>query len=198
MQAKLGVPNLLLFYQMGEAPLPQEGSEITKIQGEEYFQPSHRGRRKGREKERRWTTSMAMKRKDRKIFLLILQEEVSKRSAVKMFIGLLILCFATIIHVSEELGLYGDIMKVSTTGASCVTAKQNKLDHCGINASEKLAKADLERINKYKKQIKEVARKLLINAAVIAGVISRESRAGAVLDKGWGENDNTFGLMQVE
>ncbi|XP_029460638.1 lysozyme g-like isoform X2 [Rhinatrema bivittatum] len=126
-----------------------------------------------------------------------MQAKVSKRSAVKMFIGLLILCFATIIHVSEELGLYGDIMKVSTTGASCVTAKQNKLDHCGINASEKLAKADLERINKYKKQIKEVARKLLINAAVIAGVISRESRAGAVLDKGWGENDNTFGLMQI-
>ncbi|KAM4795960.1 lysozyme g-like [Rhinophrynus dorsalis] len=41
-------------------------------------------------------------------------------------------------------------------------------------------------------------RKKNIEAAVIAGIISRESRAGNALVDGWGDNGNAFGLMQID
>nr|XP_033803676.1 lysozyme g-like [Geotrypetes seraphini] len=52
-------------------------------------------------------------------------------------------------------------------------------------------------MNKYKTSIKEVGKKLHIDPAVIAGVISRESRAGTALNDGWGNKNNNFGLMQI-
>uniref|UniRef100_A0A8C1ULU0 Lysozyme g n=1 Tax=Cyprinus carpio TaxID=7962 RepID=A0A8C1ULU0_CYPCA len=60
--------------------------------------------------------------------------------------------------------LYGDMLKIDTTGASEVTAKQYKLTIKGVEASKKLAEIDLPWIEKYK--------------TVIAAIISRESRAG--------------------
>ncbi|XP_030058336.1 lysozyme g-like [Microcaecilia unicolor] len=119
------------------------------------------------------------------------------KCAVK-FIGLLIICsWLSYIYISEVSGRYGNIMKVHTSGASCLTAGRNNVSNCGIPASEKIAKNDLENMNKYKKLIKDVGKKLHIDPAVIAGVISRETRAGATLNDGWGEKDNTFGLMQI-
>lgn len=66
-----------------------------------------------------------------------------------------------------------------------------------MDASHKLAEHDLVRMNKYKKLITRVGQKHGLDPAIIAGIISRESRAGAVLDDGWGDHGNGFGLMQV-
>ncbi len=60
-----------------------------------------------------------------------------------------------------------------------------------------MAETDLVRIEKYKSIIVKVARAKQMDPAVIAAIISRESRAGAVLKDGWGDHDNGFGLMQV-
>ncbi|XP_039531247.1 lysozyme g-like isoform X2 [Pimephales promelas] len=94
--------------------------------------------------------------------------------------------------------IYGDIMKIDTTGASEATAKQDKLTVKGVEASKKLAEADLTRMDKYKSIITKVGRAKQMDPAVIAGIISRESRAGAALKDGWGDRGNGFGLMQVD
>lgn len=52
-------------------------------------------------------------------------------------------------------------------------------------------------MNRYKTLIKKVGKKLCIEPALIAGIISRESHAGKILKNGWGDNGNGFGLMQV-
>uniref|UniRef100_A0A8C7PQT6 Lysozyme g n=1 Tax=Oncorhynchus mykiss TaxID=8022 RepID=A0A8C7PQT6_ONCMY len=87
---------------------------------------------------------------------------------------------------------------VDTSGASEITARQDKLTVQGVDASHKLAEHDLVRMNKYKKLITRVGQKHGLDPAIIAGIISRESRAGAVLDHGWGDHGNGFGLMQVD
>ncbi|RXN09294.1 lysozyme g [Labeo rohita] len=93
--------------------------------------------------------------------------------------------------------IYGDIMKIDTTGASEATAKQDKLTIKGVEASKKLAEHDLARMEKYKSMITKVGRAKKMDSAVIAAIISRGSRAGAVLKDGWGDHGNGFGLMQV-
>ncbi|NP_001088153.1 lysozyme G-like 2 S homeolog precursor [Xenopus laevis] len=95
-------------------------------------------------------------------------------------------------------GRFGDINKVQTSGASCRTAKQDKLTICGVQASETMAQTDLTRMNRYKSIIQSVSQKKGMDAALIAGIISRESRAGNVLVNGWGDHGNAFGLMQVD
>ncbi|XP_055768050.1 lysozyme g-like isoform X2 [Salvelinus fontinalis] len=59
---------------------------------------------------------------------------------------------------------------------------------------------ELKHMNKYKSIIKRVGRNHGVAPSVIAGIISRETRAGtgAGLDNGWGDNGNAFGLMQVD
>ncbi|XP_029460641.1 lysozyme g-like isoform X2 [Rhinatrema bivittatum] len=108
------------------------------------------------------------------------------------------LCFAASIGFSTGAGCFGNVMNVPTTGASRRTASQDKLKFSGVKASEHMAAYDLKNMNKYKLKIESVARKLCMDAAVIAGIISRESRAGAVLRNGWGDNGNAFGLMQID
>uniref|UniRef100_A0A8C1TAA7 Uncharacterized protein n=1 Tax=Cyprinus carpio TaxID=7962 RepID=A0A8C1TAA7_CYPCA len=74
--------------------------------------------------------------------------------------------------------IYGDIMKIDTTGASEATAKQYKL-------TIKAENHDLARVEKYKNMITKVGKAKKMDLAVIAAMISRESRAGAVLKNGW-------------
>ncbi|XP_018418372.1 PREDICTED: lysozyme g-like [Nanorana parkeri] len=102
---------------------------------------------------------------------------------------------ATTLYAS---GIYGDINNVPTTGASCTTAKQDKLKDCGVEASKKLAQNDLGRINKYKTKILSVAKQKQMDPSVIAAIMSRECRGGSVLVNGWGDHNNGFGLMQVD
>ncbi|KAI4883969.1 hypothetical protein NFI96_026381 [Prochilodus magdalenae] len=94
--------------------------------------------------------------------------------------------------------IYGDVTKIDTTGASAATARQDKLTVTGVEASNKLAEHDLKRMNQYKDIITKVGRAKQMDPAVIAAIISRESRAGAALVDGWGDHGNGFGLMQVD
>uniref|UniRef100_A0A3Q1G589 Lysozyme g n=1 Tax=Acanthochromis polyacanthus TaxID=80966 RepID=A0A3Q1G589_9TELE len=92
---------------------------------------------------------------------------------------------------------YGSIVDVDTTGASRETAQQDRLDCLGVDASEKMAETDAERMEKYRSIINAVGRKYDIEPALIAAIISRQSRAGNVLNNGWGAY-KTWGLMQVD
>ncbi|XP_013860459.1 lysozyme g [Austrofundulus limnaeus] len=98
----------------------------------------------------------------------------------------------------------GNIDKVETSGASQQTAKQDKLGVVGVAASEAMAKTDAGRMGKYKTIINNVGRKHGVDPALIAGIISRESRAGNTLQNGWGDWSpqrnafNAWGLMQVD
>ncbi|KAM9469833.1 lysozyme g-like [Clarias gariepinus] len=94
--------------------------------------------------------------------------------------------------------IYGDVMKIDTTGASEQTARQDKLTEKGVDASYKLAEHDLKRMEQYKNIIMDVGRLYGMDPAVIAAIISRESRAGAALVDGWGDHGNGYGLMQID
>ncbi|XP_071991870.1 lysozyme g-like [Engystomops pustulosus] len=109
-----------------------------------------------------------------------------------------ILIFSVIAGTVISSGIYGDIGKIPTTGASLRTAKQDRLSSSGVKASIKLAETDLGRMNRYKSIIQAVAVKKKVDAALLCGVISRETRAGNTLKNGWGDNHNGFGLMQVD
>uniref|UniRef100_A0A3Q2EFJ2 Lysozyme g n=1 Tax=Cyprinodon variegatus TaxID=28743 RepID=A0A3Q2EFJ2_CYPVA len=67
-----------------------------------------------------------------------------------------------------------------------------------FQASEEMARMDLGRMNNYKSVIRKVGNDLGVDPALIAGIISRESRAGNALDDGWGDHGNGWGLMQVD
>ena len=61
------------------------------------------------------------------------------------------------------------------------------------------AEDDLPYVNKYKETIKKVGRDTGTDPAVIAGIMSRESRGGRGLgSNGWDDTGNAFGLMQVQ
>ncbi|XP_006137474.2 lysozyme g-like [Pelodiscus sinensis] len=116
-----------------------------------------------------------------------------------MVLTLMILGLAALFGTSaSQTKCYGDITKVDTIGASCKTAKAEGLSFCGVQASEKIAEKDLNNMNKYKAIIKSTGLKTCVDPALIAGIISRESHAGASLKNGWGDNGNAFGLMQVD
>ncbi|XP_078538098.1 lysozyme g-like [Lissotriton helveticus] len=91
----------------------------------------------------------------------------------------------------------GDIMRVETSGASEQTARQERLTERGVAASRKMAQTDSSNMQKYKGLINSVAREKNVQAGIIAGIISRESCAGADLIQGWDDDGNCFGLMQV-
>ncbi|XP_060089822.1 lysozyme g-like [Heteronotia binoei] len=93
---------------------------------------------------------------------------------------------------------YGKIMMVETTGASLGVARAEGLSYGGVQASETIAAKDLKNMEKYKTTIKSVSESTGMDEAVIAGIISRESHAGIILDNGWGDHGNGFGLMQVD
>lgn len=69
----------------------------------------------------------------------------------------------------------------------------------GIGSSEAMARRDGEYIQAYKEMIISVSRELGVEPAVIAGIISRETRGGTAINQtgGWGDHGNAFGLMQV-
>ncbi|KAG7328945.1 hypothetical protein KOW79_007119 [Hemibagrus wyckioides] len=95
--------------------------------------------------------------------------------------------------------IFGDITKISTTGASEETARQDKLTLKGVEASYKMAETDLTRIDQYKAIIQKVGRAKNMDPAVIAGIISRETRGGLHLTKeGYQKDGKGFGLMQVD
>ncbi|XP_051240213.1 lysozyme g isoform X4 [Dicentrarchus labrax] len=93
---------------------------------------------------------------------------------------------------------FGDIMKVETTGASQKTSKWDNLGYSGVKASHTMAQTDADRMEKYRSKINKVGGSCGIDPALIAAIISRESRAGNALTNGWGDKRNGWGLMQVD
>ena len=69
----------------------------------------------------------------------------------------------------------------------------------GVQASREMANHDLACMTTYKTIIGNVARRRNVDPALIAAIISRETRGGAAISgtNGWGDNGNGFGLMQV-
>uniref|UniRef100_A0A8D0EQY2 Lysozyme g n=1 Tax=Strix occidentalis caurina TaxID=311401 RepID=A0A8D0EQY2_STROC len=59
------------------------------------------------------------------------------------------------------------------------------------------AEADIVRLRKYEIPIKRVARNLCLDPALIAAIISQESRVGLLLDNGWDQERHKYGLMQL-
>lgn len=84
---------------------------------------------------------------------------------------------------------------VPTDGASAVTAAQDGLPP-GIHASCKMAETDLPRVRAIADRFCTAAAKF----GVLAAIASRESRCGSpnVLHNGFGDNNNAFGIMQVD
>ncbi|KTF85835.1 hypothetical protein cypCar_00044284, partial [Cyprinus carpio] len=74
-------------------------------------------------------------------------------------------------------------------------SQQSQVNIMGVEASKKLA--DLARMENYKSMITNVGREKQMDPAVFAAIISRQSRAGATLEDGWGDHGYAFGLMQV-
>lgn len=90
------------------------------------------------------------------------------------------------------------IHNIPTTGASWQTSQQDRLGYSGVRASHTMAQTDQDRMGKYKSKINKVGSETGIDPALIAGIISRESRAGNALNNGWGDGGRAWGLMQVD
>ncbi|NXA19212.1 LYG protein, partial [Ibidorhyncha struthersii] len=67
----------------------------------------------------------------------------------------------------------------------------------GLAMVRRTAEADIVRLRKYEMPIKRVARNLCLDPALIAAIISQESRAGLLLDNGWDQGRQKYGLMQL-
>ncbi|XP_033945552.1 lysozyme g-like [Pseudochaenichthys georgianus] len=93
---------------------------------------------------------------------------------------------------------YASVMRVETSGASWSTSQQDRLGCTGVAASHTMAQTDSGRMAKYRSKINSVGGQSGIEPALIAAIISRESRAGNALQNGWGDHGNAWGLMQVD
>ncbi|WP_324290043.1 peptidoglycan-binding protein [Pyxidicoccus sp. MSG2] len=89
--------------------------------------------------------------------------------------------------------------RYNPTGASDRTARQDGIRQGGPAASRQMAMTDLPRLQQYKADIESVAQEYGFPPALLAAIISRESRGGQALDaNGRGDNGNGYGLMQVD
>ncbi|CAK6953361.1 hypothetical protein AALO_G00272580 [Scomber scombrus] len=71
----------------------------------------------------------------------------------------------------------------------------------GDSSYQRQAEDDLSYMNKHKDKIVSAANKHGIKPSIVAGIISRETRAGrgaGLSSDGWGDNGNGYGLMQVD
>uniref|UniRef100_UPI003AAE9AEF lysozyme g-like n=1 Tax=Centroberyx gerrardi TaxID=166262 RepID=UPI003AAE9AEF len=95
---------------------------------------------------------------------------------------------------------YGDISRVHTTGASEETARADGRSSSGVSASHEMAASDLPYIDQHKDKIMSAADSHGVDPAIVAGIISRETRGGRGqgLHGGWGDHGNAYGLMQVD
>lgn len=86
-----------------------------------------------------------------------------------------------------------------TNGASPTTARQDGLAMGGIRASEKMAETDWSRIQPILDRLYFAAANFDVPPAIIAALASRESRAGAQLERdGTGDRGQAFGILQVD
>ncbi|NWS68891.1 LYG protein, partial [Crotophaga sulcirostris] len=67
----------------------------------------------------------------------------------------------------------------------------------GLAMIRRTAEADVVRLRRYEIPIKRVARSLCLDPALIAAIISQESRVGLLLNNGWDQEQQKYGLMQI-
>ncbi|XP_012497382.1 PREDICTED: lysozyme g-like protein 1 [Propithecus coquereli] len=99
-------------------------------------------------------------------------------STLWLLLGLLALTDSS---ESSDWGCYGNIQTLATPGASCGIGRPRGLNYCGVRASERLAEIDMPYLLKYQPVMRTAGQKYCMDPAVIAGVLSRESRGGNVL-----------------
>uniref|UniRef100_A0A1A8FG01 Lysozyme g n=2 Tax=Nothobranchius korthausae TaxID=1143690 RepID=A0A1A8FG01_9TELE len=102
------------------------------------------------------------------------------------------------ISTSDKLGElteYRTLSQMTAKGAS----NRETGGQSSVEMSRRLAEQDLQRLSPYKNDILDVGRELHFHPALIAAIISRQSRAGQELkEDGYGKHDpNSFGLMQI-
>ncbi|XP_029283444.1 butyrophilin-like protein 3 isoform X2 [Cottoperca gobio] len=133
------------------------------------------------------------------LFIVPLRTIVKLRSSVQRLAALVIRLITRQSTAPDE---YGDILRVETTGASEHTARaieQLYRGVSGVEASNRLAERDLTEVLMFRDMIVSVGNTLSIRPALIAAIISRQSRAGIDLNRdGYGATDpDCFGLMQI-
>merc|ERR1712168_262332 len=109
----------------------------------------------------------------------------------------------TVFHTDDD-ACYGDISSCDTNGCSKETAQANNvpwddINASGVEASWLMAAQDAQAMLQYKDMIEQTAEALCCDPSYIAGIISRETRAGATLgDDGYGADGHGYGLMQID
>uniref|UniRef100_A0A8V0YTH5 Lysozyme g n=1 Tax=Gallus gallus TaxID=9031 RepID=A0A8V0YTH5_CHICK len=101
----------------------------------------------------------------------------------------------TSITPSMSYSCYGDISALQAPTISCTAVRAQD---CGLAALRRTVEADVIRLRRYEVPIKRVARRLCLDPALIAAIISQESRAGLLLDNGWDQGRQRYGLMQID
>nr|XP_030134209.3 lysozyme g isoform X1 [Taeniopygia guttata] len=96
---------------------------------------------------------------------------------------------------SMSYSCYGDISALQAPTISCTPARAS--DCAGYAMIRRTAEADLTRLRRYEIPIKRVARNLCLDPALIGGIMSQESRVGLLLDNGWDQGRQKYGLMQI-
>ncbi|NXF04466.1 LYG protein, partial [Smithornis capensis] len=67
----------------------------------------------------------------------------------------------------------------------------------GYALVRRTAEADLIRLRRYEIPIRRVARNLCLDPALIGAIMSQESRVGLLLNNGWDQGRQKYGLMQI-
>ncbi|KAM6288524.1 lysozyme g-like [Spheniscus humboldti] len=111
-----------------------------------------------------------------------------------MIPALLLLGLMALVAPSMSYSCYGDISALQAPTISCTAVRA---PGCGLAMVRRTAEADIVRLRKYETPIKRVARNLCLDPALIAAIISQESRVGLLLDNGWDQERHKYGLMQL-
>ncbi len=105
-------------------------------------------------------------------------------------------------EISQGTSWFRALQEAATTGASEKTALQKLLPadrHLrGVEASHKLAEYDRPAVKELWPYFVDAGAKYDVPPAVLAGIASRESRCGALLEDGWGDGGQAFGIMQID
>ncbi|XP_059682868.1 lysozyme g-like [Gavia stellata] len=111
-----------------------------------------------------------------------------------MIPALLLLGLTALVAPSMSYSCYGDVSALQAPMISCTSVRA---PDCGLAMVRRTAEADIVRLRKYEIPIKRVARNLCLDPALIAAIISQESRVGQLLDNGWDQDRQKYGLMQL-
>ncbi|XP_053160484.1 lysozyme g-like [Hemicordylus capensis] len=112
-----------------------------------------------------------------------------------MLIVLLVLGLSASVEPNANYGCYGDLRSIDTPVITCGNVADTS--NCGGTAIERVAQIDIVRVRRYEVQIRNVARNLCVEPALIAAMICRESRVGHLLVNGWNSGRSRYGLMQI-